>query len=131
MNIQKISLFLICLLCFITSHSQPKANDCEILKHCKLKYIDGQDSTCYIIINNTEHVEYYESNKYYIKSKLNWLNDCEYEATIIEISLPNFPFGPGPGEVMHVSFKKIDDKIVSYVATVRGQNVEEKFEIIN
>ncbi|MBC7587378.1 MAG: hypothetical protein H7178_03380 [Chitinophagaceae bacterium] len=94
-----------------------------------MKYLDSEDKTAYAVITNKDHVEYYSDGKYYIKSKLKWLNECEYNMTMTKITLPNFP--NQPGEVMNVKFEKIENGIVYYSATVKGQTWKGRFEIIN
>jgi len=86
---QFLTLIAIFLSSVTFSQSSEKAN-CGILKHSKLKYLDGEDKTAYAVISNTNHVEYYNDGKYYIKSKLKWLNDCGYGMAMNQITLPNF-----------------------------------------
>lgn len=125
----KLSFYLLLILISSFSYSQTVQIDCKVLKDCKLKYLDGEDPTSYVVIKKRNHIEYHNDKKYYIKSKLNWLSDCEYNMTMMKITLPDFPFGPG--EVMNVKFNKIDGDIVSYTATVRGHSVDGKFKIAN
>lgn len=101
-------------------------SDCKILKKCKLKYADGNSGL--VIFNNNKHIELYENGKYFIKSDLLWINDCEYEATITEVTLPNFPFSIG--EKMKVKIETIDNKYVSGTGVVRDSPFPIKFEII-
>ncbi len=100
-----------------------------MLKNAKLRYADAPNRTDYVVININKHVEYLENGKYYIKSDLDWINECEYNATMTEITLPNFPFKAG--EVMNVKFQKIENGMVYGISTVLGQSFVVKFEIIN
>ena len=102
--------------------------DCKILKNIKLKYAHKIDNTDYIIIKGNKHVENLEGGKYFIKSDLEWLSDCEYNAKITEITLPDFPFNVG--EIMNVKFDKINDGIIYGTATVRTNTFPIKFLII-
>ena len=106
-----------------------KLLDCKILHNVKLKYADAPNRTEYVVIKNNKHVEYLENGKYYIKSDLDWINECEYNAIMTEITLPNFPFKVG--EIMNVKFQKIENGMVYGITTVRGQNSDVKFELIN
>ena len=121
-------LLFFTLVCAI-SYGQNDSSHCKILKNIKLKYTQTDDQSSYIIIKNNDHIEYHRNDKYFIKSKLVWISDCEYNMTMTEITLPNFPFGPG--EVMNVKFTKIEKDSIQYIATVRGQSVEGKFVILN
>ena len=100
--------------------------DCKILKNCRLKYADGNPGI--VIFNNNKHIELFENGKYFIKSDLLWNNDCEYEATITEVTLPDFPFKAG--EKMKVAINSTDNNYISGVAVVRGSSFPVKFEII-
>ncbi|QQV04261.1 MULTISPECIES: hypothetical protein [Chryseobacterium] len=102
--------------------------DCKILKEIKMKYVDDTDRTVYIIIKANKHIEHLETDKYYIKSDLEWVSDCEYNATMTEITLPNFPFKPG--EVMNVKFERIENGFVFATGSVRGNSFPVNFEII-
>lgn len=124
------SLYLLVLLLTITiSMAQKNQNfDCKILKDIKLKYAHKPDNRDFITIKDNKHIESLESGKYFIKSDLEWLSDCEYNATLTEISLPNFPFKVG--EIMNVKFEKIKDTIIYGTATIRNQTFPMKFIII-
>ena len=130
MKLLKSSFLFSLLLISITCNAQSdKLLDCKILHNAKLKYADAPNRTDYVVIKNNKHVEYLENGKYFIKSDLDWINECEYNATMTEITLPNFPFKVG--EVMNVKFQKIENGMVYGIATVRGQNSDVKFELIN
>jgi hypothetical protein len=130
MNIFKSFFIFSTLLIGISCHSQnEKKLDCKMLKNAKLRYADAPNRTDYVVINNNKHVEYLENGKYYIKSDLDWINECEYNATMTEITLPNFPFKAG--EVMNVKFQKIENGMVYGISTVLEQSFVVKFEIIN
>jgi hypothetical protein len=130
MKLLKSLLTLSTLFIVTISYAQiDKIQDCKILKYSKLKYVDNDDKTAYIVIKNNKHVEYFENEKYFIKSDLVWINECEYNATMTQITLPNFPFKPG--EVMNVKFEKIENGIVTGIGMVRGNSFPVKFELIN
>lgn len=126
----KTSIFLFVLfLTTIISLAQSNQNiDCKILKNIKLKYTDNPDKTAYLTISGNKHVEYLESGKYFIKSDLEWLNDCEYNAKMTEITLPEFPFKAG--EIMNVKFENNEGNFITGTAMVRGSSFPIKFEII-
>ena len=76
--------------------------DCSILHKGTFTY-NGSDGLVEVVIKGKSHIEYHNNGKFYIKSKIKWLNECEYDMTLKEVTLPNFPYSKG--EVMHV---KID-----------------------
>lgn len=123
-----VFLFVLCLTSAISLAQSNEKIDCKILKNIKLKYTDNPDKTAYLTISGNKHVEYLEGGKYFIKSDLEWLNDCEYNAKMTEITLPNFPFKAG--EIMNVKFENIEGNFMTGRAMVRGSSFPIKFEII-
>ncbi|MEP7164337.1 MAG: hypothetical protein ABI741_06570 [Ferruginibacter sp.] len=96
MKLIKTILLVIFVSFQTTSFSQNTGKEsCKILRDCRLKYLDIEDTTSYVIIKDTAHIEYHDAGKYYIRSTLKWLNDCDYDMTMTEITIPGFPFHPG------------------------------------
>ncbi|MCL9804426.1 hypothetical protein NAT51_02760 [Flavobacterium amniphilum] len=111
------------------SYSQTATvTDCKILKHCKLQYVTQSGTTDHVIINNNKHTEYLEDGKYYIKSDVTWINDCEYTATMTELNIPNFYFQPG--DVLNVKFDKIENGLVYGISTIKGKKYNLLFKLI-
>jgi hypothetical protein len=124
---KSIILFLV-LLSNSVSYSQ--AQKCNILKNCKLKYADifpGNILTN-ILIKNDKHIEYSEDEKYFIKSNLVWVNECEYNATITEYNVVNYPFKIG--DTMNVKFDKFENDIVYYIAVYKEKEIKGKMIIL-
>lgn len=129
MNLFKIlSILILFLSTTILVAQSNKQMDCKILRAIKLKYVNNPDQTAYVVIQDKKHVEYLEAGKYFIKSDLDWISECEYNAKMTEITLPNFPFKSG--EVMNVKFEKIENGFVFGTASVRQNSFPVKFEII-
>ncbi len=129
MTFLKTFSFLVLFLTVTALNAQSNQEiDCKILKDIKLKYVDNPDKTAYIVIKDKKHIEHLENEKYYIKSDLDWVSDCEYNAKMTDITLPNFPFKAG--EVMNVKFEKIENGFIFGTASVRGNSFPVKFEII-
>ncbi|WP_337964696.1 hypothetical protein [uncultured Flavobacterium sp.] len=126
--LNSLSLLILFLTTTISMAQNNQNFDCKILKDVKLKYAHKLDNTDYITIKDNKHVENSEGGKYYIKSDLEWLSDCEYNAKITEINLPNFPFKVG--EIMNVKFEKIKNDIIYGTATIRDQTFPMKYKII-
>lgn len=125
--LKPISISFLFLISTI-SIAQSNAVDCKILKNIKLKYVNNPDKSAYVVIKNNKHIEYLESGKYYIKSDLDWISDCEYNAKMTEITLPDFPFKPG--EIMNVKFEKFENGFVTGTGSVRSDTFPIKFEIV-
>ncbi len=110
------------------SFSQKQSStDCTVLKNCKLRYFDIDDATAYVTIKGNRHTEFINGGKNFIKSNLDWINDCEYIATIIEINVDHSPFVIG--DKMNVKFDKIENGIVYYTANFNGDKMTGKFKL--
>ncbi|MTH14067.1 hypothetical protein [Flavobacterium sp. LC2016-01] len=126
--LKSLSPFILFLITTLSMAQNNQNFDCKILKDIKLKYAHKPDDRSYIIIKDNKHVESLEDGKYFIKSDLEWISDCEYNATMTEITLPNFSFKPG--EIMNVKFEKIKDGFIYGTATVRNQTFPVKYLVI-
>jgi len=78
--------------------------DCTILHEGTFTYGEGKDLVK-VVIDGKDHTEYHDNGKYVIKSELVWVNDCEYNMTMTEVTIPNFPYGSG--DVMNVKINKV------------------------
>lgn len=120
---QKIIMQLVLVLFFTAlnhfSIGQNSKLDCSSLKAGTYKYLDIEDTTAYFEINKASHIEYHQSGKYQIKSKLEWLNDCKYAMTMLSSTVPGFPFKPG--DIMVVIITKREENIIYYTAEVNKQ----------
>jgi len=101
---------------------------CNVLKKGKFRYLDSQDTTDYVVIEGDKHTEYHNKGKYYIKSDVTWVNDCEYNMVMTKITIPDFPFKPG--DSMNVKIERIEDDIIYYTSTVKGASWSGRFRIL-
>ena len=113
-----ISLFIV--LGFTT---HPDKN-CSILHEGTFTYGSGEDLVT-VEIKGENHLENHKGGKYFIKSKIKWVNDCEYNMTMTEVTIPNFPYKPG--DVMNVVINKVEKNEIFYTSTVNGKNWPGKF----
>ena len=129
MEIIKKSTFALLLLTIIfgfTSNyemAQGSDSECAILREGTFKYGNTEDEIKVVIKGNI-HTEYHNGGKYIIKSKLDWVSDCEYNMTMTKITIPNFPFGKG--DVMNVKVKEVNGNEIFYTSTVNGQSWDGK-----
>ena len=94
-------------------------NGCNALHSGKFTY-GNPTNLIKVEINGKKHVEYHDNGQYYIKSKLEWLSDCEYNMTMKKVTIPNFPFGKG--DVMNVKIDKVEGNKIYYTSTVNGKS---------
>ena len=78
--------------------------------------------------NGTEHIEYYENKKYYIKSKIKWISNDECYITIQHSTLPDFPFKKGSR--LHLQILKIRNGKVFYRSTLGNRSWEGKMKAL-
>lgn len=115
--------FLIAFVGFTTLTSFTSKKECSILKNNSFKYKVGSKDVL-VVFGENDYTEYHEKKKYFIKSDIEWLSDCEYNLIIQESTLPNFPFKSGT--VMNIKIDKVKGKKVYYTATLGGRSWEWK-----
>ncbi len=125
------SLIGICIFCLMAfSYPSKKVEqkiintDCKIL-HEGVFYYESPKGKVKVIFKGKKHMEYHQGGKYFVKSKLKWVNDCEYNMTLKKTNYPNFPFKKG--EIMNVKINKTDTNFIYYTATAKGESWESKF----
>lgn len=110
-------LYVVCPLC--TIFFSEAGNECKVLKEGLFVYGSGSNIVR-VVISGDSHTEYHNGGKYIIKSKLNWVNDCEYNATLLEVTIPDFPYGRG--DLMNVKVERVVDKEIYFVSTVNNKS---------
>jgi len=66
-----------------------KVTNCGILKNGKFASINYSPKEYYMIVKDGIQTEYIENGQY-VKSKMEFLNECEYKTTILEVTIPNY-----------------------------------------
>jgi hypothetical protein len=63
-----------------------KTPDCKVLKHCTLKYTNDTISRYEVVFNGNRQIQI---DSYYgvTKSKVKWINECEFQLTVLETDL--------------------------------------------
>lgn len=94
--------------------------DCTMLHSGTFTYTDDSGNEVIVIIEGENHTEYHQDKKYVVESKIKWVNDCEYNATLTKATLPDFPYKKGT--VMNVKVDRIEGNFIYYTGTVKGKN---------
>ena len=118
-QIKTLIVFILLTLMAFTS-SVKEDVDCGIMHEGTFTYYDNKDIVK-VVIKGEEHIEYYNDGKYYIKSKITWLNECEFDISMKEITLPNFPFQIG--DIMHVKITKVEVNIIYCTSKIKGHEL--------
>jgi|GEM_PF-1027875 hypothetical protein len=113
-----ITALLIILLSSFTQNMYSE-DDCAILHKGTFKYGNTTEDVK-VVIDENHHTEYYNGGKYIIQSDLTWVNSCEYNITMIKITIPDFPYKVG--DIMNVKINKIEKNEIFYTSTVKGQS---------
>lgn len=111
-----LMLFSVTLLMSFSS-----SKDCGILKDNTFTYKNSGKEVI-VVFKDNKHVEYHNKKENYIKSDIEWVNDCEYYLIIKESTLPNFPFKMGTK--MHIVVNKVKGKKVYYTSSLGGRSWE-------
>jgi len=121
-------LFLVLGCSYIANAQSNSVYDCLSLKKYKLQYLSIKDNSAYVLLSADSALEYHSQGKYHIKAKLTWINDCEYNMTLSEVTIPGFAYQIG--NVMNVRIDKIVGTIVYYVATINGDSWAGQMKIV-
>tara|TARA_R110001632_G_scaffold107700_5_gene217413 strand:- start:2190 stop:2567 length:378 start_codon:yes stop_codon:yes gene_type:complete len=94
------------------------AQECTILKNNSFTYKLAKKEVLVEFTDN-EYIEYHQGKKYYIKSTIEWISDCEYYLEIQETTLPNLPFQKG--SKLHTVITKVKKNKVYYTSSIAGK----------
>lgn len=78
----------------------------------------------FVNFKEDKHEEYHQDKKYYIKSSIEWVTECEYYLTIEDVTLPDFPFRLG--SKLHIKITKVRGDRVYYKSSMGGRTWEGK-----
>jgi hypothetical protein len=81
-----------------------------------------------VVIKGNSHIEYHNKGQYLIRSDIKWINDCEYNMTMTEVTIPDFPYSAG--DIMNVRIIRVEGNTIFYTSTVKGMSWEGQFEKI-
>ncbi|HSY62812.1 MAG TPA: hypothetical protein VK796_13100 [Cytophaga sp.] len=111
--------FLAWILACMSFSNRIAVDGCSILHSGTFEYIADKDKVK-VVIDGENHTEYHKGGKYVMESKLVWVNECEYNATLAKVTIPDCPFPVGT--VMNVKINKVEGKTIFYTATIKGQS---------
>lgn len=118
-----IGKLIIPILLFSVLGFTPLEQECGMLKNNSFVYkLGGKDVL--VEFGEEKHAEYHQKGKYYIKSNVEWISDCEYYLIIQDVTLPNFPFKLGSR--LHIKITKVKGNRVYYKSTMGGRSWEGK-----
>lgn len=123
---QLILITTFALFSFVVVPKQP--SNCEIMKQGTFVY-GKKNQQVVVKIKEYTHTEYHNNGKYYMVSKIEWIDDCSYTATLVESTVPNI--GVKPGAKLLVQIGKIKKNKISYTATLGTKSWTGKYTKIS
>lgn len=121
----KFLLGLFTVLFFSLSPIKDNEACSALIKNNQFTYWHGSNKVL-VVFKDGYQTEYHKKKKYIIRSKVKWISECEYELTIIEHTLPDFPFNPGTKS--RVVITKIRGNRIYYTTTLAGRSWEGRFK---
>lgn len=116
--LKTLCIVLVIAVQFSFTGSDSDKLDCTMLHSGTFTYTDNDSDEVIVVIEGENHTEYHKNRKYVVESKIKWVNDCEYNATLAKATLPDFPFKKGT--VMNVKVESIEGNFITYTGTVKG-----------
>tara|TARA_R110002073_G_scaffold296322_1_gene462306 strand:+ start:16315 stop:16701 length:387 start_codon:yes stop_codon:yes gene_type:complete len=121
----KFSRFFLTFFLFFFFLGTSSAQNCTLLKNNSFTYRAAKNNVL-VEFKEKEYIEYHLNKKYYIKSKIEWVSDCEYYLVIEESTLPDFPFEKGTK--MHIIVTQVKGNKVYYKSSLAGRIWEGKMK---
>lgn len=93
---------------------------CAIMREGTFKYKDPDGDDVIVKISGEGVTEEHKKGKYFLMSKIKWINDCEYENMLVMCTIPQFNLEPGT--VMEVTIDKVEGRQIYFTATAKGKS---------
>lgn len=106
------------ILIFLMFSFAVVGQDCGILKYNSFTYNVARKKVL-VEFKENQYIEYLQDKKYYIKSTIEWVSDCEYYLIIQEATSPDFPFEKGAR--LHTIITKVKKNKVYYTSSIFGR----------
>ncbi len=105
----------------LTATAQSDASSaCNMMKKGGwFKMGDISDTSNYMVISSSSQTEYYNYKRYWVRSSIRWISECEYELTVLSINYPGLLCKRG--DKMTVKVLNADNNSISYEAMVDGK----------
>lgn len=121
-------LIFICHFSFSQVHwlvNTDSVTSCEFIKSGKFVNKESNEVTTsgyYIVFEDGFATEYVQDGKYYLKSKIEFLSDCKYKSTVIEVTMPNYPLGVGTIIHTEIIETALSDNLIEIKSTFEGKD---------
>ena len=92
--------------------------DCAMLHNGTFTYTDSDGSEVIVVIDGDSYVEYYKDRKYTLERKLEWVDDCQFNALFVKSNLPNL--SKIQTVTMNLKVDRIEGNFIYYTASVKS-----------
>ena len=69
--------------------------NCLMIQTGKFHSVIYNEDEYYLVANKDTVHEYVSEGRYYIKTKRDFVNNCAYKSTILEVTIPDYDLKPG------------------------------------
>jgi hypothetical protein len=81
-------------------------------------YTDDEGDEVIVVIEGDSYVEYFKNRKYSLERRLQWVDDCQFNASFVKSNLPNL--GKVRTAVMNLKADRIEGNFVYYTASLKS-----------
>ena len=109
--------------------SPDKKTNCKLIKHGTFKSQDYSTKDYYMVVLNDTITEFVQDGKYYLKSKIEYINSCSYRSNIFEVTIPDYKIKEGEFALTEIiqtqcEFIKINTKMGDAEVTTVLEKIE-------
>ncbi len=127
------TLFIVLTLSLVSMTAMAQAvapPGCTMMKQGGwFKMGDISDTSNYLVISSSSQTEYYNYKRYWVRSSIRWISECEYELTVLSINYPGLLCKRG--DKMTVKVLSGDANSISYEAIIDGRKERGRYLKMN
>ena len=99
--------------------------DCNLIKSGKFINKESNEKATEgysIVFENGIATEYINNGAYYLKSRVEFISECKYKSTVIEVTIPNYNLGPGTIIQTEIINTATADNLVEIKSTINDKS---------
>lgn len=95
--------------------------NCGLMKNGKFASVDYSPAEYHMVVADGIQTEYIENGQF-VKSKMEFIGDCEYKTTILEVTIPDY-FAK-PGDFLTTKILKTQGRYIAIKTTMFGKEYD-------
>jgi hypothetical protein len=99
---------------------------CAVLKSGSFKILDQPDTTSFVVITTSSQTEYYNYKRYWVRSSIKWISECECELTVLSVNYPGLICRRG--DKMSIRVLNTEGNVVNYEALIDGRRERGRYQ---